>query len=255
MRPFGPLFFIVFAVFLLILIAASLLVRGKRDRTKALVIAVACWVTLLCFFAYKYVLSIDADFSVITSDMGGFNWWGELPLQLCNINLLLIPVAVLTGKRPLLSFCFFIGPLGALMALIMPSSGFDSYSILLPRMIGYYCTHFVVMIAALAIGTFGLYCPKLRNLLPMVVTLFVIALLVFGFNMLLRFTGLHTKANYFFSVEPEGNPLLELFYRWISVPFLYLLPSIIILAVYAGLITLGYYLADTGKAKQNRSDD
>lgn len=247
LRPFGPLFFVTLAVFLLILIAASLLVRGKSERTKALVISVACWVTLVGFFFYKYALSVDAEFNVATQDMGGFNWWGELPLQLCNINLLLIPIAALTGKRPLLSFCFFVGPLGALMALVMPSAGFAGYSVFLPRMLGYYGTHFVVLIAALALGTFGLYRPKLRDLPPMVLTLFVIALAVFGFDMLLRVTGLHPKANYFFAVETEGNPLLELFYRWIPVPFLFLLPSIAILALYAGLITLGFQLAAPAK--------
>ena len=249
MRPFRAVFFAAFAIFLLILIAASLLVRGRNERTKALIISVACWVTLLGFFAYKYALSVDADFNVITANMGGFNWWGELPLQLCNINLLMIPIAVLTKKRPLLSFCFFIGPLGALMALIMPSNGFDGYSILLPRMLGYYGTHFVVFIAALAIGTFGLYRPRFSDIPLMALTLFCVALLIFGFNMILRTAGLHPNANYFFAVETEGNPLLELFYSWIPLPFLFLLPSIVILAIYAGLITLGFYAADSARAK------
>ena len=250
MRPFGPMFFLFLAFFLLLLIAAGLLVRGRSERTKALVIAAACWVTLLGFFAYKYALSVDADFNIITAGLGGFNWWGELPLQLCNINLLLIPVAVLAKKRPLLSFCFFVGPLGAWMALVMPSTGFDGYYAFLPRMIGYYGTHFMVMIAALAIGVFGLYRPRFRDLPMMAVTIFVVALLVFGINMLLRASGLHPRANYFFSVETEGNPLLELFFRWIPVPFLYLLPSIVILALYAGLITLGFSLA--GRAGDKR---
>ena len=77
----------------------------------------------------------------------------------------------------------------------------------------------------------------------------LIALLIFGFDMLLRVTGLHPKANYFFSVETEGNPLLELFYRWIPIPFLYLLPSLAILAVYAGVIILGFAAADRLKGK------
>ncbi len=221
---------------------------------KALLLAVTCWVTLIGFFLYKYALSRDADFNVITAELGGFNWWGELPLQLCNINLLLIPVAVLTGRRPLLSFCFFIGPLGALMALVMPSTGFDGYSLLLPRMIGYYGTHFVVLIAALAIGTFGLYRPKLGDLPLMVLTVFVVALVIFGFNMLLRAAGLHPRANYFFSVETEGNPLLELFRRWIPCPFLYLLPSIVILGLYACVITLGFALADRARAKRRETE-
>ena len=66
--------------------------------------------------------------------------------------MILIPIAVLTNRRPLMSFCFFVGPLGALMALVMPGTGFDGYSILLPRMLGYYGTHFMVITAGFALA-------------------------------------------------------------------------------------------------------
>ncbi len=250
MRPFSPLFFLLFALFLLLLIVSSLLLRKKSERARALVLSCACWVTLLGFIAYKYALSVDAEFNVLTASMGGFNWWGELPLQLCNINMLLIPVAVLKKNRALLSFCFFIAPLGALMALVMPGMGFEAYPVYLPRMIGYFGTHFMIFIEGLAIATFGLYRPRWRDIPLTVLALLVIALIVFGINMLLRVTGLHPKANYFFSVETEGNPLLELFYSWLPYPFLFLLPSVVIVAVYAGVITLGFAAADRLRAKK-----
>ena len=244
MGAFSPAFFLCFALFLLLLVVASLLLRGKSERAKVLTLVIADILTLLGFIAYKYALSVDADFNVLTAETGGFNWWGELPLQLCNINMLLIPVAVLTKKRPLLSFCFFVGPLGALMAIVMPGIGFGGYSILLPRMLGYFGTHFMIFIMGVALASFGLYRPKLRDLPLTMLTLFLVALVVFGFNMLLRATGLHPHANYFFSVDTEGNPLLELFHRWIPIPFLFLMPSIVILGVYAGIITLGFDLAE-----------
>ena len=253
MRPFSPLFFLLTALFLALLVVGSLLLRGKSERVKALVLACACWVTLLGFIAYKYFISIDADYALITAGMGGFNWWGELPLQLCNINMLLIPLAVLKRWRPLLSFCFFIAPLGALMALIMPSNGFDGYSILLPRMIGYYFTHYMIFIEGLAIAALGLFRPRFRDLPVTVLALLVIALIIFGVNLLLRATGLHPKANYFFSVETEGNPLLELFHRWLPFPFLYLLPSAGIVAVYAGVIILGFQIADVLRGKRKEA--
>ena len=243
-RPFNPVFCAVFAGFILLLVAAGLLLRGKSDRTKRTVIVVACALTLIGFFVYKYCLSIDAEFDRLTADMGGFNWWGELPFQLCNINMILIPIAVLLDSRPLMSFCFFLGPLGALMALVMPGTGFDGYSLLLPRMLGYYGTHFMIVIEALALAEFGLFRPRFRDLPKTFLAIFLIALAVFGFNMLLRVTGLHPKANYFFSVETEGNFLLEMFHNWIPVPFLYLLPSFAILLVYASVIILGFDLAD-----------
>ena len=237
-RPFNGVFCAVFAVFILVLIVASLIVRNKSEKTKKAVIVTACVLTLIGFFVYKFYLSLDPEFDRLTQSMGGFNWWGELPLQLCNINMLLIPVAVLTGKKPLLFFCFFVGPLAALMAVVMPGMGFDGFSLLLPRMIGYYGTHFAIIIEALAIVTFGLYRPRFRDLPGTCLTLFFVSLGTFLINMILRWTGLHPKANYFFSVETEGNFLLEIFHNWIPVPFLYLMPCIVILLVYMAIITL-----------------
>ena len=250
MRPFSPVFCITFVVFLVILAVAGLLLRGKSDRAKRAVLVVACLVTLAGFFVYKYFLSIDAEFDRLTAATGGFNWWGELPLQLCNINMILIPVAVLLDRRELLSFAFFVGPLGALMALLMPGTGFDGFSLLLPRMLGYYGTHFMIIIEALALAVFGLYRPRFRDIPKTLAAMFVIALAVFGVNMFLRWTGLHPHANYFFSVETEGNFLLELFHRLLPFPYLYLLPSLCILVPYMLLIALPFELADRAQRKK-----
>ena len=244
MHPFNAVFFGCFALFLLLLIVSSVALRRAEARTKQAVLIGACLVTLVGFFVYKYALFVDPEFDRLTADMGGFNWWGELPLQLCNINMILIPVAVLWNKRPLMSFCFFVGALCASMALVMPGNGFDGYSLLLPRMLGYYGTHFMIVIEALAIVTFGLYRPRLRDLPPTLLTIFAISLAVFGVNLILRAAELHPHANYFFSVETEGNPLLELFYSWIPVPFLYLLPCVVILGVYMAAVTLAFSLPD-----------
>ena len=251
MRPFNTLFIVMFLGFLLLLVLASVLLRGKSEKTKEAVLITGCVITLIGFIAYKYCLSLDSDFNVITANMGGFNWWGELPLQLCNINMIMIPVAVLKKSRPLMCFSFFLGPLGALMALVMPGNGFDGYSLLLPRMLGYYGTHFMIVIEGLALVTFGLFRPRLRDLPRAVLAAFLIAFAVFLFNMFLRWTGLHPKANYFFSVETEGNFLLEIFYKWIPVPFLYLLPSVVILGVYMLISTIPFEIADRRGHRKN----
>lgn len=249
MRPFSAVFFLCLGAFLLLLIIASIALRRKSERTRQIVLIAACLVTFLGFFVYKYYLSIDAEFDRITAAMGGFNWWGELPLQLCNINMILVPIAVATKNRGLMSFCFFVGPLGALLALVMPGNGFDSYSILLPRMLGYYGTHYMVVIECLAVVTFGFYRPKFSDLPKTELAIFLIALVIFGVNMLLRTTGLHPKANYFFTVETEGNPVLEIFYHLIPYPFLYLLPGTLVLGAYAALLTTGFWLADRLREK------
>ena len=85
--------------------------------------------------------------------------------------------------------------------------------------------------------------------MPTVLTITAVALIVFGINMLFRYTGLHPKANYFYSVETEGNFLLEIFHKWIPVPFLYLLPSFLILVPYILLITTPFEIAERTKKK------
>ena len=252
MEPFNLTFFIVTALFALILIGGTLVMRKKSDRAKRIVIASAAIVTLIGFIAYKYFLSLDAAYDKMTVvTTGGFNWWGELPLHLCNINMILIPIAVLKKYRPLMCFCFFLAPLGALMAVCMPGAGFDGYSLFLPRMMGYFGTHFMIIIEGLALVTFGLYRPKFRDLPRAVLTAWVLMVCLFGFNMLLRLTGVYPNANYFYSVETEGNALLGLFYRWIPIPCLYLAPAIVILGVYMLLITIPFALTDRRQGKEH----
>ena len=164
--------------------------------------------------------------------------------------MILIPIAVATKNRGLMSFCFFVGPLGALLALVMPGNGFDGYSILMPRMLGYYGTHFMVMIEGLALAAFGLYRPQFRDLPKTLLAILLITFAVFCINMLLRATGLHPKANYFFSVETEGNPVLEIFHHLIPYPFLYLLPGVLVLVVYMAPITFGFWIADRAHEKK-----
>ena len=64
------------------------------------------------------------------------------------------------------------------------------------------------------------------------------------FDMILRWTGLYPNANYFFAVETEGNPILELFHGFLPYPFLYLLPCTLILVAYMAIVMLGFYVAD-----------
>ena len=120
--PFNAVYFAVFTLFLALFLIGVFVLRKKPERTRAVVLSVAMLITLVGFFVYKLFLSRDADFSRITAEAGTgeFNWWGELPLQLCNINMILIPIAALSGKRILQCFCFFMGPLGAGLALALP---------------------------------------------------------------------------------------------------------------------------------------
>ena len=253
MAPFNITFFILTALFFGLLIAVSIWIKDKSDRLKRNVISVAAIITFIGFFVYKYQLSIDVEYNEIMAFNGGFNWWAELPLQFCNINMILIPLSLKTNYRPLMSFCFFAAPLAAFMAIIVPAVGFYGYSIMLPRMLGYYLTHYAIVIEGIAIAAFGLYKPKFRDIPKTLIMPMVLGTIIFIVNVIFRTTGLCTTANYFFTMDTEQNPLLEIFYSWIPVPLVYLLPSIVILAVYMSIITIGFRLFSKEKEQTSES--
>lgn len=114
-----------------------------------------------------------------------------------------------------------------------------------------YCIAFACFLLLLAAASLLLRGKSEKTKKTVLLTVLLVALAVFCVNLLLRATGLHPKANYFYSVETEGNSLLEIFHRWIPVPFLYLLPSFLILVPYMLVITLPFALAEKRRDKNN----
>ena len=49
-RPFNPVFMLVFAFFLLLLIVSSILLKGKSEKLRTTVLVTACMITLVGFF-------------------------------------------------------------------------------------------------------------------------------------------------------------------------------------------------------------
>ena len=234
--PFNSVFWMLTTFFAFLLAALSFLAKEWNGGTKTFVFVSICLFTCISFFLYKYALSFDSEYDRLTQYIGGYNWWGELPFHLCNINMILLLVAVLGDFHSLKSFCFFIGPLGAAMALLMPGSGFDHAYLFLPRIIGFYGTHFMIVIEALMLVTFGFYKPVYGDIPKAMVILVVLGLLMHGLNLLLRCSGLNRRSNYFFTMETEENSFLNLLRSLIPYPFLYLLPLFPLPALYMCLV-------------------
>ena len=127
-RPFNAGFFLLVAIMIGAIVLLWALLHGQPERWRAAVLITLCVVNIIGFFVYKWFLSGDVEFLQV-SGLDRFNWFNELPLQLCNINMFLIPIGILTHRRSLLGFAFFVAPLGALMALVFPEAAFSGYSL------------------------------------------------------------------------------------------------------------------------------
>lgn len=249
-NAFNGVYFAVLGVFAALTIGLSLILKSRSENVKKWTIIGICIANIIFFWVYKYWLSIDAEYLAMMG-YDKINWFNELPLQLCNINMFLIPTALLTKKRGLLGFCFVVAPVAALLAMTFPSLGFAGYSIFLPRNLGFFITHGLIITCAICLATLGFYRPKVRDLPGIALTLFILSSALFGVNHLLRATGLCKEANYFYTVEPEGISILELFWSVIPVQFVYLAVfGLIILVVYFLVLCLFFGL---GKKKADKT--
>lgn len=239
MKPFNPLFFVGIILFAAL---AFLLIKIYKDKNLTIrkrLIVVIYTITFIIFVVYKIYLSMDAEFSALRISAGytAFNWFEELPLNLCNLNILLIIIAVLLDSRILLGFCFFFGSMGALCALMIPEAEFMGFSILLPRMMGFYLTHYLLLLQTPLLAGLKIFRPKYSDIKPTFIALMVATMASTVLNLIFIKTSLGPSCNYFFSVDPGGIPPFEFFYKLIPIPGLYMVPIFSVFIPYMFILT------------------
>ncbi|MDR1421710.1 MAG: YwaF family protein, partial [Coriobacteriales bacterium] len=138
-----------------------LLVGRCSERVRRRVLITISGVNFILFWVYKYWLSQDVSYMQMYG-IKGFELWFELPLQLCNINIWLIPLALALKRRSLLAFCFFTGLLGPFMAIVSPAEGFTG-DVLMLRNLGFYVTHGLLLIVSISLLTLGFFRPRARD--------------------------------------------------------------------------------------------
>ena len=100
-RPFNAAHLLLLALAAGAVVLLWVLLRGQPERCRSAVLIALCAANIIGFFVYKGFLSRDMQF-LQASGLDRFNWFSELPMQLCNINMFLIPIGILTKRRSLL---------------------------------------------------------------------------------------------------------------------------------------------------------
>lgn len=240
------------ALFAVFAVVFGLIFRKRSVKTRRLAVAVLYITALLIFIVYKIGISFDTDYHALISG-GKFTFLNELPLNLCNMILWLMPIAMLTMSEKLLAFCFFSTFIGPLAAILMPGNGFNGYDLFLPRMLGYYTTHYIGMMAGPLLIALGLYKPKYKDIFPVCALLVIFSFVVFFVNLVMRYTGSNPYANYFYTVDPEGNVILEFFHSIIPVPYLFSLLMLSIIIPIFAILTAAYNICCKVSAKLKKA--
>lgn len=105
------------AVTLLFMLLIHLIFRNKNEDIRNSVIV---FLALACFYQFNlYYTSIEIPLH-------------NLPLHMCNLATILIPISIITKSKKLFSFNLYVNVVGAFIAILLPdnSSGIISYSFL-----------------------------------------------------------------------------------------------------------------------------
>ncbi len=230
----GILEFMPYFYYYIAAIAVLLLVffgfRNSPDETKTKVLYFLCVVNFIAYISNVYYFYLRGD-SILTL----------LPIQLCEISVFLIPLALLLKKQVLYDFIFYVCALGAFIALAVPSSDYigEAGTFMAVSFIAF---HSIVVGIPFLLAGWGLYSPvpTVKSVVRLSAAVFILALFSHAVNLAFgKWFGV--KADYFFTIirySAPSNPVFELFSRLIPVDLLYLLPGLPILWVYVPIVSL-----------------
>ena len=224
LRFLSPAWFALFVFDILFAVAFGVFFKGKdEEKARRIMLGIAIF-NAFYWVLYKFMISLDVEYVFI--------FFEELPLHLCNINTILLIVALSKKNQTLMSFCFCFGTLGALLAIMTPDPFFVEVHLFSSRGAGYWIYHHLLLAQCIALVTSGLYKPQYSHLKKTVPLLFGIYLAMYPVNLLIRaITG--ANANYLYTFGMEGNPLTGMLYKLIPVYPLFMIPAVIPLSIIA----------------------
>lgn len=187
--------------------------------------------------------------------------WGSpveyLPLHLCSINAILLPIVVFTRNKTLGNL-LLVWCLGALAALVVNTAQAE-FELNSWTFVFYYFPHvleFGIPILLFSLGIIEKHPKYILSTLGITMLIYTgVHFCNLGLNAylasknVLDYAGELIQVNYMYSLDPE-NPLLAIFKQIIPYDYWYMYMIVPILAVYLGIVYLPQILKNrSAKAK------
>ena len=226
---------IVFVTLLLTVMTVLAIVLGGKNKhadqkTKNKVLVVAA-ILIDSFEIFKIVMMCIRG----NDPMG---WITELPLFLCSIQLIALPIAAFTNgrlKEAALDFVFIFGLLGAVLGTYGAGQNYACYPVISMDNVISGITHAISGFASLYILLSGMFSMQKKNI-PIVFSILL------GFCTAAFVTNKVIDYNYMFLVRGDGTPY-DVFYNLVNGnQVLYPMIVILLFLIYISLFYLMFFL-------------
>ncbi len=233
---------LLFVTTLMAIMVTVAVLLGRRSRTKddAAKNRVLIWAAILIdsieLFKIIFICIRSAD---------AMKWLYELPLFLCSIQLIAIPIAAFSRgriKQAALDFVLIFGILGAVLGTYAAGNNYGSYPVLGFDNVVSGITHSIAGFSSLYIAISGMASMKKKNI-PIT------------FAILLSFCGCAMIANrlvdynYMFLIRGDGTPYDVLYNMVGGHPILYPIGVILLFVAYILAYYGIYFLIQAKRAK------
>lgn len=209
--------------------------RSQQEKNRVIIVAA---ILIDSFELFKIVL-----FCVMSHDP--MNWVYNLPLFLCSIQLITIPLAAFAKgrvKEAALDFVSIFGLLGAVMGTYMAGQNYASYPVLGFDNVVSAITHAISGFCALYILIARMASMKKQNIL-------ITFGILFFFGISAYIANIFTDSNYMFLLRGDGTPYDILFNLVGGNPVLYPIGVMALFVGYIGLFYWIYFLITSKKKK------
>ena len=235
------LLFVAFLMTSMVLLAILLGLKNK-NKEEHIKNKVLIWAAFLIdgFELFKIAFNLGAS-------EDASSWKRDLPLFLCSIQLIVIPLAAFSkGKlrEASLDFVFIFGILGAVLGTIGAAQNYNAYPVLsFPNVVSG-ITHTISGFASLYIVISGMTSMKFKNLPILLIILTAFCVTAYVANVLLEY-------NYMFLMSHDGTPY-QIFYDLVGGhPVFY--PMIVVVLFYLYIFAFVYVyniIKNRGSKKQ-----
>jgi hypothetical integral membrane protein (TIGR02206 family) len=214
--------------------------RAEREKNRAL-IAAAILIDAIEIFKIAVMLYRSEDPSMAN----------HLPLFLCSIQLITIPLAAFTKGRlreAALDFVFIFGLLGAVLGTVGAGQNYNAYPVLSLDNVASGVTHCISGFASLYIGIAGLASMKKRNT-------WITFSILGGFCVLAYIANITLDTNYMFLMAGDGTPYDILYNLVGGSPVLYPIGVIALFIVYIAAFYGVFFLIRRKQPPSTVSDE